>query len=43
MFTQAALPPQVPQSTLAPSLFDQADVDFVGVQIWHVLGPGPPL
>jgi hypothetical protein len=44
MLTQAAVAPgQVPQLTLAPSLFDQVEVDFVGLQIWQVFAPVPPL
>jgi hypothetical protein len=35
--------PSLPQATVAPSLFDQLDVDLLGVQIWHVLAPVAPL
>jgi hypothetical protein len=38
MFEHEAVPLQLPHGTaVAASLFDHAEVDFVGVQIWQVL------
>jgi hypothetical protein len=45
MFVHDAVPPQLPHDTaVAASLFDHAEVDFVGAQIWQVLlGLAAPL